>query len=192
MTIKLITYTKSFYPYVYQFKNLVVIGVFLVFRDGKFLKRGFGEITGYTKEQLAEFDTLAAGLSWITRNVPLPDTECETLNVIFCGGSRTSMKKNMERGAISDIYRYDDIMTEIVKAKYGSVSYSAQGKIIDDDPVYDLFGFATKVFEMFYGKDNGYTHPVYEEIKNGEKTKMMMVGDPEIRQRTKTMDTEWH
>lgn len=192
MTLKLITYTKSFYPYVYLFKNMIIIGVFLVFRDGKLLKRGFGEMTAYTSEHLAESDTLVAGLSWITQNVPLPDTECESLNVIFCGGSRIAMKKNMEHGTISEIYRYDDIMTEIVKAKYGSVSYSAQGKIIDDNPIYDLFSFATKVFEMFYGKDNGYTHPVYEEVKSGEKTKMMMVGDPEIRQRNKSIFTEWH
>ena len=187
MTIKLITYTKTFFPYTYQVKTPVIIGVFLVFKDNKFLKRGYGEITGYTKESLAEFDTLAAGLKWMTQNIP--DTECEALNVIFCGGSRNSMKKDMEHGAVSGIYRYDDIMTEILKAKYDRVSYSAQGKIIDDDPVYDLFGFSTKVFENFYGKDNGWTHPVVEGW--GEK-KVTMVGDPEIRQRGNQMNTEWH
>lgn len=190
MTLKLITYVKSFYPYTYLFKRMIIIGVFLVFRDGKLLKRGFAEMTAYTSERLAESDTLVAGLSWITQNVP--DTECETLSVIFCGGSRMTMKKNMEHGTISEIYRYDDIMTEIVKSKYDRVSYSVQGKIIDDNPVYDLFGFSTKVFEMLYGKDTGYTHPVYEEVENGDKKRVVMVGDPEIRQRNTSIFTEWH
>jgi hypothetical protein len=168
---------------------MVIIGMFLVFKDDKFLKRGFAEITGYTREELAEFDTLATGLAWITKNVP--DTECESLNVIFCGGTRTQLKKIMEHGTISETHRYNDIATEITKAKYGHVSYSAQGKIIDDDPVYDLFGFATKVFGMLYGQDNGYTHPVYEEVEIGGKKVMRMVGEPEIRQRNDSVITEW-
>ena len=128
---------------------------------------------------------------WITKNIPVEDTECEFLNVVFCGGSRTSIKKIMEQGTIPGIYRYDDIMTEIVKAKYGHVSYSAQGKIFDDDPIFDLFGFATKVFGMLYGQDNGYTHSVYEETEVGGKKKMIMVGEPEIRQRNAPINTEW-
>jgi len=186
MSLKLITYTKSFYPYLFQLKIRSIIGVYMVLRDGKLLKRSFAEMVGYNDEELAESDALANGLAWISKNIP--DIERERLDVALCGNGRTDMKKKLENGG-ENIHRRSEIMKIIIQ--FDEVHYAAQGKIIDDDPMYDLFGFANKVFELFYGRDNGYMHHVYEEEEIGGKIKVTMIGEPEIHHKNRKPDWVW-
>lgn len=174
MTIKLITYSRAFYPYVYGYKVLVIIGVFLVMRGEKLLKRSFAEMCGYTTVGMpyAEIDALKEGLSWIVVNVP--EFEKENLEVFFCGVSRATMKKDIENGVTLNDASRKEIFEMI--AKFESAKYTSQGKIISEDDTYNLYDFANKVFELRYGRDNGYVHEVYEE----KKGKVRMIGEPEL------------
>jgi len=173
MTIKLITYARAFFPYIWQYKTTTMIGVFLVLKDNKLLKRSFAEVCGYTNEGVAyaEIDALTAGLSWIIQNVP--GIEREKLEVIFCGSARVRMKKDIENGALLNNYKLYQVLKMVLM--FDDVSYHSQGKIIseDDDDTFDLYNFANKAFEFYYGRDNGYVHTIYEEV--GENKKMMIV-----------------
>jgi hypothetical protein len=178
MTIKLITYSRAFYPYVWQYKTTVTIEVFLVLRGDKLLKRSFAETCAYANEgtSYGEIDAFAAGLSWIIQNVP--DVDKERLEVVFCGAARTKVKKDIENGALFNNYKLESILAMI--CKFGGVIYSSQGKIIteDDNDIFNLYDFANKVFELHYGRDIGFMHTIYEEV--GENKKMMIVGEPEM------------
>ena len=189
MTIKLITYSRAFFPYIWQYKTTVMIGAFLVLRENNLLKRSFAELCGYMGEgtAYAEIDALAAGLSWIIQNVP--DIERETLEVVFCGVARTKIKKDIENGALLNDYKLKQVLEMILK--FDNVIYSSQGKIIgeDDDDTYNLYDFANKVFELYYGRNNGYMHAIYEEV--GENRKMMIVGEPEMRWKKGLPIEEW-
>jgi hypothetical protein len=189
MTIKLITYSRAFYPYVWQYKITVMIEVFLVLRGDKLLKRSFAETSAYSSEGIpyGEIDAFAAGLSWIIQNVP--DVDNERLEVVFCGAARTKVKKDIENGALFNNYKLESILAMI--CKFGGVIYSSQGKIIteDDNDIFNLYDFANKVFELHYGRDIGFMHTIYEEV--GENKKMMIVGEPEIRLRGGSPTEGW-
>jgi hypothetical protein len=187
MTIKLITYARAFYPYIWGQKSTIMISVFLVIRDGKLLKRSFAEIDGYTNEGVlyAEIDALVAGISWIIQNVP--DINREKLEVVFCGTSRTKIIKGIKNGEWFNDYKRAQVLGMV--HQFDDVKYFSQGEIIDDNPIYDLYGFANKIFELYYGRDNGYLHTIYEET--GENKKMMIVGEPEVRWKDGYPNTEW-
>jgi len=174
MTIKLITYSRAFYPYILGYKAMVIIGVFLVMDGDKLLKRSFAELCGYIGEgaTYAEIDALGNGIRWIVCNVL--DTQNEKLEVFFCGAPRARMKKDIENRVLMNNYRRDEIFNMIEKFK--EVKYTSQGKIISEDDIYDLYGFSNKVFELRYGRDNGYLHSVYET--EGENVRI--VGEPEL------------
>ena len=189
MTLKLITYSRAFYPYVWQYKIMSMVEVFLVVRGDKLLKRSFAETCAYSSEGMpyGEIDALASGLSWIIQNVP--DVSKERLEVVFCGAARTKVKKDIENGLLMNDYQLEHILAMI--CKFDGITYSSQGKIIteDDNDIFDLYNFANKVFEMYYGRDNGFMHTVYEEV--GENKKMMIVGEPEIRWKTGSPTMGW-
>ena len=185
MTIKLITYSRAFFPYIFGYKIIVAIRVFLVTRDGKIIKRGFSETSSYAFNgmQYAEIDALGEGLSWIIANVP--GFEKEKLEVFFCGASRTTMKKDIEVGVLMNGYRCKEIFDMI--EKFDEVRYTSQGKIISEDSAFDLYEFSNKVFELHYGRDNGYVHIVYEYI-NG---KPHFIGEPELWWRNGAPSEAW-
>ena len=189
MTIKLITYSRTFFPYIWGYKIPVMIELFLVMRGDKLLKRSFTETSAYNNEGMpyAEIDALATGLSWIIQNVP--DIYKERLEVVFCGAARTKVKKDIENGALFNNYKLERILKMI--CKFDGVIYSSQGKIIteDDNDIFNLYDFTNKVFELHYGRDIGFMHTVYEEV--GEDKKMMIVGEPEIRWRNGSPVVGW-
>lgn len=186
MSIKLITFSRVFFPFIWGYKATTMIVIYLVFNGETFLKRGFAELAGYTFSGVAhaEIDALTAGLSWITKNVP--DFEKESLEVIFCGASRAKLLKGALSGeSFSD---YDPGVLETIR-KFKGVRYSSQNKIVSDDPVFNLYGFSNEVFELFYSRDNGYLHKVHDEID--EKKRVHLVGEPEIRWKNGMPTTEW-
>jgi hypothetical protein len=189
MTIKLITYSRTFFPYIWGYKIPVMIELFLVMRGDKLLKRSFTETSSYSNEgaPYAEIDAFAAGLSWIIQNVS--DINKERLEVVFCGAARTKVKKDIENGILLNDYKLESILDMI--SKFDGITYSTQGKIIteDSDDKFDLYNFTNKVFEMHYGRNIGFMHTIYEEV--GEDKKMMIVGEPEIRWRNGSPVVEW-
>lgn len=189
MTIKLITYVRGFYPYIGQSKSLVCVAVFMVVRGGKLLKRSFSEINCYTQEfamQYSELDAFMAGLSWISENIP--DLDKQKLEIVFSGSARTKIKNDIEKSTTVNNYNRSDIL-QMLK-NFGSVTFSAQGKIYsdDDDDTFNLYEFSNKVFEMYYGRDNGFMHQVYENASNNT---IVLVGDPELRTRDERPIEEW-
>ena len=132
----------------------------------------------------AEIDALEAGLSWITKTVP--GFEKENLEIIFCGASRVKMLKGARDG--TSFSEYKPTIPETVR-KFKEVRYSSQGKIISDDPIFDLYGFSDGIFELYYGTDNGYLHKVHDEFD--EKKEVHLVGEPEIRWKNGMPTTEW-
>jgi hypothetical protein len=183
MSLKLITYTKIFTPYIFGFKTPITLGIFVVTQGDKRLKRSFAEIDGFLAGDgilYPEIETFIAGLSWIIQNIPR--NERKALDVVLSGAGRLKAKRDIGGGDLLNGYRDKDTFALI--KEFNDISYTVQGKIIsdDDDDTYDLPGFASKVFDMLYGKDNGYTHDIYEEHDdgNGKKT-MVVIGEPEIR-----------
>ena len=189
MTIKLITYARTFSPYSYQFKSNVCVSVFMVVRGDKLLKRSFKEINDYTPEfsaQYSEIDAFTAGLEWICKNIP--DLSTERLEVVFSGISRTKIKKDIENSTTLNGYKRDHIFKML--EKFNAVLYSAQGKIYseEENDMYNLYAFSDKIFEMFYGRDNGFMHQIYDttDSKHG-----IIVGEPELRWREGNPKSEW-
>ena len=185
MTLKLITYTHTFNTYVWQMKTLTSIAVFLVVEDGVVLKRSAAEITCFKDILYAEIDALIAGLSWIIQNVE--DVHTKSLDVIFCGSARMKIKRDITAGSMLNDYGYNELMTLV--QEFNTVSYAIQGKIIDDDPVYDLTTFASKVFELMYGDDQSYSHQIIS--KDEATNKMTIVGEPEIHWRNGSPQEVW-
>jgi hypothetical protein len=190
MTIKLVTYARVFYPYIMQTKLPVGIAVYLVVRGDKLLKRSFAEINSYTVEYapyFSEIDAFTQGLDWIVNNVQY--VHKQRLEVVFSGAARTKIKKNMDDKETD--HNYDYIRISKLLSAFNAVVYSAQGKIYSDgdgDNIYNLYDFSNKVFEMFYGRDNGYMHQVFDmtDPKYG-----IIVGEPEMRHRNGFPRTEW-
>ncbi|HPE06145.1 MAG TPA: hypothetical protein PLW50_00290 [Smithellaceae bacterium] len=186
MAIKLITYSRMFFPFVWGSKLPVAVAVYLVMRGDKLLKRSFMHTTEYNSDgfQYAEIDALHEGLSWIIANVDNPDSE--SVDVVFCGATRVKVKNNIENGTTFNEYKLESILDMISKLK--GIRYSVQGKIISDDPVYDLYGFSTRAFEMYYGSDNGFTHDIFD-MKDPKHIKL--VGEPEMWLRNGFVPARW-
>ena len=185
MTLKLITFTHAFNTYIWQIRHAPIIGVFLVVENNKVLKRSSSEIFFCTDILYAEIDTLKAGMSWIVQNVE--DIHAKSLDIIFCGGGRIKMKRDITAGSLLNDYCYRDLMKLVLE--FNTVSYSIQGKIIDDNPVYDLYGYATKVFALMYGDDNGYTHQIVDKVEGTNR--LIIVGEPEIHWRNGSPQEVW-
>ena len=166
-------------------RQSTIIAVFLVIEDNKLLKRSFAEVTDCKELLYAEIDALKAGMSWIVQNVE--DIHAKSLDVIFCGGGRTKMKRDITAGSMLNEYGYRDLMKLVLE--FNTVSYSIQGKIIDDDPIYDLYSYATKAFELMYGDDNGYMHKIIDKVEGTNK--ILIVGEPEIHWRNGSPQEVW-
>ncbi len=189
MTIKLITYARTFYPYVQQSKSTVGIALFMVVRGDKLLKRSFKEIDDYTNEYAAQYcetDAFVAGLEWIQNNIPAIETE--RLEVVFSGASRTKVKKDIDNAETINGYRRDKILG--ILKNFDSVVYSAQGKIYsdDDNDIYNLYAISDRMFEMHYGRDNGFMHQIYD-MENQKN--IVTIGEPELRWSDGKPVTEW-
>jgi len=189
MTIKLVTYARVFYPFVMQTKIPSSVAVYLVVRGDKLLKRSFTEILDYTSEYSAHYSELDAfehGLLWIVNNIP--DANKERLDVVFSGSSRNNIKNDIEKGATLNGYLGEKISKLLLN--FDSVTYSAQGKIYsdgDDNNMYNLYDFANKVFEMYYGRDNGFMHQVYDTVNK----QFVLMGEPEIRHGNESPKQGW-
>jgi len=189
MTVKLITYARIFFPYEKQYKSAVGIAMFMVVRGDKLLKRSFKEIDDYTPmyaAQYCETDAFLAGLEWIQKNIPAIETE--RLEVVFSGAARTKVKNDIDNADTINGYRRNHIL-DIIK-NFDSVVYSAQGKIYseDENDMYNLYAFSDKVFEMHYGRDNGFMHQIYDATNPKE---IVLVGEPELRWRDGIPTEEW-
>lgn len=165
-------------------KVITSIAVFMVVEDGVVLKRSAAEVTCFKDLLYVEIDALVAGLSWIIQNVD--DVHTKSLDVIFCGGARTKLKRDISAGSMINDYGYADIMKMV--QEFNVVTYSTQGKIDSDDSAYDLFGFASKVFALFYGDDQSYNHQI---IEKDDKNHMTIVGEPEIHWRNGAPKEVW-
>ena len=172
-TIKLCTYTKSFFPYIYGQKQRIIMCMFLVIEDGKILKRSFSECSIFFAEENAEIGAFRTGLEWILQNKKnIGDIN---IQVIFCGAPRVEIKKKVDDGTFFskspdgnyyETYCAGDIYPMLLL--FNKVTYSTASRVMfgggkDDDSEsarkFDMFGAVTKLFELFYGTDNGYGHP---------------------------------
>jgi len=189
--VKLCTYTRGFYPTIWNYRCFTVIGVYLVIIDGEIVKRSFCEM-GYTKEgeHRGEFDALRAGLEWIVKNVESArDTE---LQVLFCGANRDKCKKLVDTYGIH--FHENPVECEIplenyiyeLTNKFKKVSYYATSRL-SEAKLYDM---SNTIFELLYG-DSGFRHEIISEFEEDGITKQVLVGQPEIHWGQGMPKTTW-
>lgn len=204
-TVKLCTYSRSFYPYIWGQKNRVVVAAFLVLEDGRILKRGFRDCTEYSIEDHAENEAMAKGLNWIVANID--DLRDTNLQVFLCGAARNNIKKRVDDGSF---FARDELRNNI-KEPFGfpgnenlfklfnKVTYHVASRITikdgedDDDKteLFDMYAAATRFFSLLYGDDTNYGHTVIQDVEEDGIIKKIMVGMPEIRWRNGVPMSEW-
>lgn len=204
-TVKLCTYSRSFYPYIWGQKNRTVIGAYLVLEDGKILHRGFRECYEYTSEYHAEDEAMGKGLDWIVANVD--DLRDTNLQVFLCGAARNDIKKRIDDGSF---FARDELRNNI-KDPFGfhgnenlfklfnKVTYHVASRITikdgenDDDKteLFDMYAAATKFFSLLYGDDINYGHAITQDVEDNGIVKKVLVGMPEIRWRNGVPISKW-
>jgi hypothetical protein len=193
-TVKLCTYSKSFYPYVWGMKTRVIVGAYVVIEDGEILKRSFRDCREYLFDDHAENEAFARGLEWIVQN--MDDLRDTNLQVFFCGASRNSMKKRVDENTLFASSRTlgglpteDPVVfpgNEKLFKLFNKVTYHTASRVTihdgeNDDPesaeTFDMYSAVSKFFALVYGDDINYGHTVYQT----ENSKMQLVGLPELR-----------
>jgi hypothetical protein len=170
-TVKLCTYTRGFYPTIWDYRIYTILAVFLVIVDGKIVKRSYSEMA-YTKsaEILAEFDALGAGLEWIVKNYTQEETEVQ---ILFCGAHRAQCKKIFDD---NETYPIHDINIHNLTKKFAKVSHYSTARMNEAN----LYDMTNKIFALLYG-DSAFNHEVIHKYEEDGIQKQILVGQPEIR-----------
>lgn len=206
--VKLCTYSRAFYPYVYGQKIRTVIGAFLIVVDGKIVKRSFCECYVFMIEDPVENEAFAKGLEWIVAN--MDDLRDINLQVFFCGAARNNIKKLIDDGSYFDTSleqqrEHPHVFpgnSKLLKL-FNKVTYHTAARIVindgeDDDPEnterFDIYAAVSRYFTLLYGDDVNYGHIVYEHEKDDTLVsgdRVQLVGMPELRWRNNCPPSVW-
>jgi hypothetical protein len=206
-TVKLCTFSKSFYPVVWGQKQRVMIGAYLILKDGKIIKRGFRDTHEYQMEYPLESEAMQVGLDWIIANVE--DLRDTNLQVFFCGAGRNELKKMVDDGTFFG-YSNEEMKirhphgfhgNEKILSMFNKITYHTASRVVINDgdgddraEPFDIYSVASKYFTLLYGDDINYGHKVHETVDDdkfvsGKRT--TLVGIPELRWRNGTPISEW-
>jgi hypothetical protein len=203
-TVKICTYSRTFYPYIWGQKRSTIIGAYLVIEDGKIIKRGFRECYEYTAEDHAENEALTKGVEWVVAN--MDDLRDTNLQVFFCGAARNNMKKRADDGTffsrdengLKVLFGFGG--NEKILKLFNKVTYHVASRIVindgdDDDAekteLFDMYAVVNKYFSVLYGNDINFGHTIIEDVEDEGIIKKIMVGMPEIRWRYGAPINEW-
>ena len=213
-TINLCTYTRSFYPYIWQYKYRTVMAAFVVISDGKILKKSFKECYYYSSDYPAEVESFENGLSWVVANVD--DLRDVNLQVFFCGSGKVDVMKTIENGSFfikctdrmggSEFGVTHTISNLDLLKMFNKVTYHTANRILvksdedfDDDDFskpskkFDVYESISKLFALLYGDDVNAGHRVIEDVRDPKTNviRKVLVGIPELRWAGGAPDTQW-